>query len=38
MLPPAIKLEPEAILARMVTSFATTPEEVDRFGALLQNR
>lgn len=38
MLPPSVKLEPEAILARMVTSFATTAEEVDRFGELLQKR
>jgi threonine aldolase len=36
MLPPAVKLQPEAVLARMVTSFATTAEEVDRFCDLIQ--
>ncbi len=36
MLPASVKLEPEAVLARMVTSFATTPDEVDRFAGLIQ--
>jgi threonine aldolase len=36
MLPPSVKLEPEAILARMVTSFATTTDEVDRFCDLIE--
>lgn len=31
MLPPGLKLPPEAILARMVTSFATTDDHVTRF-------
>jgi threonine aldolase len=29
--PDGIALPPGAVLARLVTSFATTPEEVDRF-------
>jgi threonine aldolase len=38
MLPPGVKLPAEAVLARMVTSFATTPEEIERFGDLIQKR
>jgi threonine aldolase len=38
MLPPGIDLPPAGVLARMVTSFATTAAEVDQFADLVQKR
>jgi hypothetical protein len=38
MLPPGLKLPPDAILARMVTSFATTQDHVEQFADLIQKR
>jgi threonine aldolase len=35
-LPQSLKAAPDQLLVRMVTSFATTPEHVDRFGELLK--
>ncbi len=38
MLPAGIKREPDSVLARMVTSFATSSDAVDRFADVIEKR